>query len=179
MKPRLDINMFRLMAKEPAFKETPKSPTVPGYRQSEETISKVLHAIRATTSISNQRLIEKSGVSKSSVKLATVTLEERGLITKHTKKDGRATSNVFRAVRSRDFNPKRSKPQKTTINIVMRAIKKYKELSRQSLVKKVPLSPWTVDRTLEYLFENKKINKDFVKKAGPNNIYTYSIAEVS
>ena len=88
---------------------------------------------------------------------------------------------VTRNVEVEAQKPKEKKePFKPKANVrvvkrVRNAIAQYNRVSKQELSIELELSAYALNAALNYLVENKLIQKEVACKRGPNNIYQYYI----
>ncbi len=174
MKPRLDINIFRLIGRKPGYTPKAKPPTTPGYKFPAETVGLVLKAIRCTTSISRQSLIKKVSLSETTVQAIVNELESQGLVKKKIKQYSKIKSLILTAVRTKDFKPVRAKPKDSTLKLVLTTIKRHKEICKLSLSKKTGFQKNTINSCIELLIDQGRIAKKFLRHYGGHDMYTYS-----
>ena len=73
----------------------------------------------------------------------------------------------------------RPPPKDSTLDIVIAAVKKYDGITRQELHKLTKLSFSCLNRSFQYLLDEKRLGRVAVKNAGAYKIYSYSVKGLS
>ena len=69
-----------------------------------------------------------------------------------------------------------TEPKQVTVNLITKALKRYKELCRLSLLKKTGINELELGNALRFLSSKQRISSRYIRKDNRSNILIYSMA---
>lgn len=78
---------------------------------------------------------------------------------------------------SSEARKEKSKPRESTILKVFQCIRMYKVITKQVIMKKTGISVVTVGNCLDVLLDRNYIERHFISKSGPYDVYNYKVAK--